>query len=672
MRIVTIILSLSISITALAQNYDFGKVSKEELQEQFNPEDSTANATYLYKYRRTYYEYSQQVGFQLITEIHERVKIYNNEGFDFATKSIKLYKSSREEESVSSLKAYTYNLDNGKIVKIKLDKSGIFDNEVSKFLDEKTFTMQDIKPGSVIEYKYKVFSPFITNIDEFVFQHSIPVKKLEADFESPEYFNFKYNEKGYLPVVPKKVFRNGTITFVNKTRSGGGGINSSPVQTSYSNSKIDYTKNADVYSLTNIPALKEEPYVNNIDNYRSAVKYELSYTRFPNSAIEHYTSSWEDVIKRIYENSNFGGELDKTSYFKNEINDLIGAVTDPKKKTALIFNYVKSRINWNGYYGYYVDEGVKKAFKEQTGNIADINLMLTSMLRYAGVKAYPVLVSTRKNGIPLFPTREGFNYVITYVKIGEISFLLDATSKYSFPNLLPFRALNWQGRVITEHGNSKLIDLYPKTISKDIIEMMANLDENGTISGKFRNTKTNHNALFFRKDFNSKSEDDFLSDLENKYNGLEISEFEVKNNEDLSKPIIESFAFEKENQADIIGDKIYFSPLFFMKLNENPFKLENREYPVDFGYPYETKYRFTINLPKGFKVESLPKPEMFKMQDNLGSFSYNIFNDEKNIQVIISSKINSSVVNPQYYKALKSYFSMIVKKETDQVVLTRI
>ena len=671
MRVIIILFYILISANTFAQNYDFGNIKIEELEEKFNPNDSSASATYLYKYRKTHFDYSQEIGFELVTEIHERVKIYNQEGFDYATKEIKLYKSSKEQERVSSLKAYTYNLVEGKVVKTKLDKVGIFDNEVYKFLDEKKFTMQDVKPGCIIEYKYKVYSPFVTNVDEFIFQHNIPVKKLKAEFESPEYYNFKLNTKGYLFPKPKKEIRNGKI-IINSKSAGLRGSVSANNETKYSSSKIDYKKNADIFNLDNIPALREEPYVNNINNYRSSVKYELSYTKFPNSTVEYYSTTWEDVVKTIYRSSNFGDELNKTSYFKKDIDNLVGSISDPQKRTALIFNYVKSHINWNGYYGYFVDEGVKKAYKEQTGNVADINLMLTAMLNYAGINAYPVLVSTRKNGMPLFPTREGYNYVVTYVKMPEMTFLLDATSKYSYPNLLPFRALNWQGRIIAEKGNSTLIDLYPNSISKDMVGMMVNLDENGTIKGKCRNTKTNHKALSFRREFNRKGEDDFLDDLENKYGGMEISEFIVKNNADLAKPIIESFTFEKENQADIIGDKIHFSPLFYMRMSENPFKIENREFPVDFGYPYETKYRFTINLPDGYKVESLPKSEAFKMADDLGFFSYKISNDKEKVQVIVSSKINSSIIAPQYYEALKSYFSMIVKKEADQVVLTRI
>jgi hypothetical protein len=41
-----LVFMLSLFFTS-AQNYEFGKVSKEELQEKINPSDSSASATYL-------------------------------------------------------------------------------------------------------------------------------------------------------------------------------------------------------------------------------------------------------------------------------------------------------------------------------------------------------------------------------------------------------------------------------------------------------------------------------------------------------------------------------------------------------------------------------------------------------------------------------------------------
>ena len=130
-KVFTVLLVLFISQNFIGQNYKFGKVSIEELQEKNHPLDSSANAAYLYKYRKTSFEYQQEKGFQLVTEIHERIKIYNQEGFDYATKSISLYKSNSNKEKVNTIKAYTYNLVDDKIEDTKLKKDGIFKTELS-------------------------------------------------------------------------------------------------------------------------------------------------------------------------------------------------------------------------------------------------------------------------------------------------------------------------------------------------------------------------------------------------------------------------------------------------------------------------------------------------------------------------------------------------------------
>ena len=103
-----IIISLLTFQQTDAQELKFGKVSKKELQEKYYPSDSSASAAILYKKRRTTYEYVSNEGWVLITKIHERIKIYNKEGYDWATKKISLYKDGEDEKV--SIKAYTFNL----------------------------------------------------------------------------------------------------------------------------------------------------------------------------------------------------------------------------------------------------------------------------------------------------------------------------------------------------------------------------------------------------------------------------------------------------------------------------------------------------------------------------------------------------------------------------------
>ncbi len=151
-RYLTVVL-IFITLQLQAQEIKFGKVSMEELTEKYNSKDSLSDATYLYKYRKTYFMYSKDKGFELVTEFHNRLKIYSKEGFDYATKKINLYKEGSSKEKVSGLKGVTYNLHEGEIVESKLRKDGEFEIELSRYHDQKSFTMPNVKEGSVIEYR---------------------------------------------------------------------------------------------------------------------------------------------------------------------------------------------------------------------------------------------------------------------------------------------------------------------------------------------------------------------------------------------------------------------------------------------------------------------------------------------------------------------------------------
>src|SRR5680860_411987 len=201
----------AITFSVQSQEVKFGRVSKAELSEKLNEKDSSAVATYLYKSQKSHFEYEESFGFKLITEVHERIKIYTKEGFKYATKKVNLYKNRADVEQLTSLKAITFNLVGNSIEEAKLKSDGEFDIELSEFYNQKSFTMPQVKEGSVVEYKYQITSPFLSNVDEFVMQHDIPIKHLVASMETPEYLNYRINIKGFLSVRPKKESRTGTI-----------------------------------------------------------------------------------------------------------------------------------------------------------------------------------------------------------------------------------------------------------------------------------------------------------------------------------------------------------------------------------------------------------------------------------------------------------------------------
>ena len=670
-RTTALLVLLTISFSGNAQDFKFGKVSEEEIKETFNPSDSSAAATVLYRSKEIRFNYSSGTGFNVVTEVFERIKIYDKAGFDYATVSQSLYRNNNDIETVSGLKAYTYSWKNGKIEKSKMEKSAVFTTELNKYRNEEKFTLPNVKEGCVIEYQYRITSPFYYSIDEIALQYDIPIKQQEISISAPEYFVFKPNMKGYLAVNPKYSTKSDKINFTNKSRTTSGG-GWGATSTEYSNQSIDYKVNTTDYNMINVPALNEEPYVNDMDNYRSSVNYELQYVKFPQQLQENYTTTWEDVIKKIYKSDGFGGQLKSTKYFKDDLEILRGKTSTETELMGAIFSHVQGRMNWNNIYGYYVDKGVKTAYKERTGNIADINLILTAMLQGAGLNANPVLVSTRNHGVPMSPTREGFNYVIASVEMDGNLLLLDATNKYARPNLLPTRALNWYGKKIQKDGSSVSVNLFPYNLSEESVQLSIRLKENGSIEGKQRHTNKDYNAYLFRNKYANSVEDDYLEKLENKNHGMEISDYSIKNKDGKGKPILESYSFSLDNQADVVGDKIYFSPLFHLTMNENPFKLEEREYPIDFTFPWREKYIVNITIPEGYEVTSLPENENLTMVDKIGGFQYQILDNGTTLQLRVDVKINQAVIPANYYNGLKELFKNIVEKQTEKVVLSKI
>ncbi len=651
----------------LSQEVKFGKVSKEELEEKFYPSDSSANAAFLYKKRRTYYDYTDQEGWVVITKVHERIKIYNKDGNKWATKNISLY-TDGDNESVS-IKAYTHNLVGSKIEKNKLKNSEVYGENVNKYWNRKKFTMPNLTEGSVVEWEYTKRSPYFWNIEDMRFQYKIPVKYVDSRVIIPEFFVFKNQSKGFFPIKINKSTKSSRITLKSKNR--GTSSNNRTTQTTFSQDKVDFISHITECTSNNVPALLEEPYTNNMDNYLTSLDFELTAHKPKYSTHKYYNTTWEDVTKTIYNSASFGEQLTKTSYFKDDLASIVNKTSPINEKIGKVFQFVKSKIKWNGVNGKYTYNGVKKAYKEGVGNVADINLSLVGMLREVGLNANPILVSTRSHGIPLFPTSEGFNYVIAAVEIQDEVILLDATEKYSSPNVLPQRVLNWKGRMVRKKGSSIPIGLFSKNHTKNIIFMIVKIDNEGFLTGRERNSYNGLSALQYRSKYNNIAEDDIIATFEKNKDNIEINEFEATNKEDLSKSLTYQFGFESDNQVEIIGDKMYFSPLLFLAEKENPFKLEERKFPVDFGAPWEEKYSISIELPEGYILESKPENVAYELPDNLGSYKLVITMVNNKIQLLSNSKINSPIISPTHYGTLKEFYKKMIDKQLEKIVLIK-
>lgn len=619
-------------------------VTINDLKETQYPQDTTAVAAYQYHYGHTYFDLVDGY-WVMITEVFNRIKIYKKEGYRYADHNIVFYSGSRRGKG-TIYDAVTYNLVNGAIQKTTVPPGNIREDEPEEDLTRKLLKMPDVREGSIIEYKYKIRTPYFTNFEDFYFQFDIPLNEARYDVAVPGYFIYNVYTVGYIDIQKDEIMIK-------------------------DNNNLECRELVYKYTAKNVSALADEPYVNNLDNYTGMIKYELSTVSLPRTGTQNYATDWKTVARNIYSLDGFGRELKLNSYFEKDIDPIIAANTAPEEKMQAIFNYVKERMTWNEENGYRCAQGVKKAYETRSGNVAEINLMLTAMLRYAGLDANPVLTSTRAHGVAVFPTRTAFNYVISAVKINDKQYLLDATSKYTVPNILPVRTINWMGRLIKKNGDNEEVELTTPGISKDLKTIQCEMKADGSLTGLMRSVYTGYDAYLFRESYAEKSEDNFIERLEKKYKGITINEFKADNIKDLTKPVSESYSFSHQGAADVANSKMYFNPLLFLAQTINPFKQDKRAFPIDFIYAYQERTTVSLKIPAGYSVESMPEKVQIALDDNIGSFSYSLQQIGDSIQIVALEQIVLPVISQDYYSHIKEFFGKLANKQNEKIVLKK-
>jgi len=657
--VLVVFLLLGISKSS-AQTYDLGKVTVAELKEKANPKDTAAPAAILFKKGKTFFTFTKDKGFSANHVYEFKIKIYKKEGLKWADQKVRFYigYENLSEDRLEFSNAVTYNLENESIVKTKLGNQGAFTKKVNKFWDEKIITLPNVKVGSIIEYKYILKSDNIVKLPDFDFQYDIPVNYFEYKTDIPEYYIYKPILVGGHKVETDSKLTNGSQSFeddYNKTKS------------------ISYKQISAFYKGSDIPALTKEPYIDNIDNYKGSIQHELERVRYPDQPVKDYTITWEGVANTIFKDKSFGKELNERDFLLEDVKKLLTNVESQKERLNIIFKFVQNKMNWNEENDYYTQKGVKKAYADQTGNVAEINFILISMLKLAGIEVNPVLVSTIQNGIPVYPTRTGFNYVIAAAQIEDKQILLDATHKFTYPGILPLNVLNWKGRLIKDDGTSQEIDLVPSTMSKEYSSLMVKIDNLGKIEGKIRIQRTDYDAYLFRVENANKNQENYLEKLEEQFGDSKISNYTIDNKKtNIQEPVLETFSLNADNRIEIIGGKMFINPLLFFTRSKNPFTQEVRQMPVYFGYPTQEKFNLNIEIPEGYEIESLPNPIKIASENKEIVYMLNTSGEGNKIRIISSKEINNSIFAADQYNGLKDLFQKMIASQNEKIVLKKI
>ena len=123
--------------------------------------------------------------------------------------------------------------------------------------------------------------------------------------------------------------------------------------------------------------------------------------------------------------------------------------------------------------------------------------------------------------------------------------------------------------------------------------------------------------------------------------------------------------------AQIAGNIISLTPLLFDQWPSNPFKLEDRKFPVDFTYPYIYKDIINYTLPDGYVLDEKPADLIITLPDGKTKFTYRMRIDGNQLQVSSTIDIGKSLYAYDEYIFLKEFFTKVVSKQAEKVVLKK-
>lgn len=645
----------------------FGDVSVEDLKMSRYSKDSSAAAVILADYGETIIQYDQSEGFILKFERLKRIKILTKDGFDYANFSIPLYHDGGDDEKVSGLKAVTYNLENGKIIETKAKSDAIFKEKYDANHDLAKVTLPNVKEGSIVEITYTIFSDFLFNFQDWEFQSTIPTVMSEYRARVPEYFNYDRYMQGYiLLLVNERTQAPAAINILSKDRTDNHGYTPGATQ-----STLNYQENMFRWVAKDVPAFKPEPFITSSRDYISKIIFELAEISFPNQPIKRYMGSWEGINKQFAENSDFGLVVTGNAFLKKTVEEITAGMASPEEKISAIDNYVKQNIVWDETSHRFASKPLKKVIEDKKGNSAEINLLLASMLEKSGIVVSPALLSTRDHGYirEETPISSQFNYVICVASVGDKSFLLDATERFLPTGILPERCLNGKCFVVSKDG-FQWIPLQSTTKSRTVVNADLTLSSDAELRGKLQIDRGGYDGLAGRKSYFLKAETEYVKGVV-KGRTWEITKTEITNVGEIQQPLKEKYELIISEHVTSAGDLIYLNPIVLHRIEENPFKLENREYPVDYSSPFERVYMCKLAIPDAYQVDELPKTKVLILPANAGKYTYSVTQTGNSLMIVSNFQINKSIFAQAEYPNLREFYNQVVAKQAEQIVLKK-
>ena len=628
--------------------------------------DSNAAAVILMDLGDIYFTGNDDGWFSYVFQRHTRIKILNKKAFDdLATVRLLLYRPNADPEKLDKVTASTYNLQDGQVMEVKLDKKDIFEDVVRKDFVEEKFTLPDLRGGSIIDYSYTITSKYNVNLPSWRFQsEKYPCLLSDLRVDIPQTLLYVIVKQGIHAYSVDKGSM-GSESYHVRRKDEYNHVESGNYMT------VNASTVKHQWVMKDIPAFREESFLSCPENYLDKIDLQLAKT-YNGEDYQDYYNSWTRATEQLLGREDFGRTLDEdNSLVSGCVRNAVAGGGTMADEARAIYYYVCEHFTCNDFGEKYIQTSLSDVVRKHSGTVGDINLLLISMLRKIGLQADPVVLTTREHGFNLasYPVLERLNYVIARIKIdGKVIFLDAAHPKLGFGQL-DGACYNGHARIISKTDSGSIF--FEADSLKEVKSTTVFITESDKgAEGTWTCYLGPQESYELRERVSETGEKQYFKNIQTQYGeDVQVSDGGIDSLDRPGQPVAVHYSFKIRPAG---GEaKIYLNPFIGAGVRENPFKAADRKYPIEMPYVSDETYVFTMQIPEGYTVEEMPKSLRVTLNGGDGTFDYLIQAQDGMIQMRCRLKLNKANFPANDYGSLRDWYAMIVKKEGETIVLKK-
>lgn len=612
-------------------------INPADLALKDNPASPGSHAMILYREEHTDSEQS------FVTE-YIRIKIFTEEGKKYGDIELPFIKGLFD---VKDVRARTIRPD-GSIVNFEgkpFEKTVVKAGGIKVL--EKTFSLPDVQPGCIIEYKYrKQYDPNVYWNISWEVQQDLFMREAKFSIKPPTGAN-----------APGLMWQ--TIGLPN-------------------GQKLQKEKDGSyALDMQNVAGVQQEDYSlpDSMLHGRVAFFFVFGSAKTPQQFWKDIAKAWNDDIDRY---------VNKKSVLEQVLAQTVGSSDSPETKLRKIYERAQKIRNVS-----YEDKteqeekreklkdnnNVEDVLKHEYGTSRAINWLFLGLVRAAGFSANEVYVVPRNDGVfhaDLEDTRQLAADVVR-VQVGTQDIYLDPGSKYYPYGVLPWSETSASGLLVTKGDADLVTTPAPKSDeSTSVRHVTLQLAPDGSATGTLVVDFTGMWGSAVRNDERDEDDTGRRKDMSDEIKGWLPSDakFEITKTsswDPSSDPMQIEGTLTLPSFATSAGTKILVPVTPFIAAEPRAFQSATRTNSIYFRYPYQEHDQIEIKLPAGYQVENLPTPQ----QVPSGAIQYTISITKQASELSIQRALDEKglLYDVKYYGTIRQIFNQVKSGDDQQAIL---